>query len=65
VIVSLSLASVAVVSRWSVLIGPQVRPPSREDETRMALMSSPVNDSAIWCAVPSGPKLIHGSEARA
>jgi hypothetical protein len=65
VIDSLSLNSVAVVSRWSVVTRPQVRPPSRELETRIALIVwSALTARAIWCAEPSPPKLAHGSEAR-
>ena len=62
---SLSLKSSAVVSFCSVVIRPQLRPPSRELETSIALVGSEsLIASAIWCAEPSGPMLTHGSDAR-
>jgi hypothetical protein len=55
----------AVVSFRSVVMRPQVRPPSRELETSTALVGfESWMASAIWCAEPSGPTLTHGSDAR-
>src|ERR671932_1274559 len=68
VIDSLSLKNLEpFTSRISVLIGPQVLPPSR-DELTVTAVGPRVGWSttrAIWCASPLGESETHGSDARA
>ena len=65
---SLSLMTVGLVSRLSVIGALHVVPPwafvDRLTRTALSRFAVSLNDREIWWAVPAGEKLTHGSDAR-
>src|SRR6185437_7366068 len=60
-----SLSSPPAGSKWTVKASVQVRPPSKERLTTMAVCRpAPFSPSATWCTVPSAAMDTQGSLAR-